>query len=86
MFGGCRHWATTRVPRLHPSIESDTPPLEGLALIRLYTAWIHWGALAMARRQYVYSLQRRGKTTYIGKTTSPSRRQRNIDETARQAP
>ena len=28
----------------------------------------------MARRQYVYSLQRRGKTTYIGKTTSPSRR------------
>ena len=36
---------------------------------------IHWGrTLAMARRQYVYSLQRRGKTTYIGMTNSPSRR------------
>ena len=28
----------------------------------------------MARRHHVYSLRRGGKTTYIGKTTSPSRR------------
>ena len=39
-----------------------------------FTQLIHWGTLAMARRQYVYSLRRRGKPTYIGKTTSPIRR------------
>ena len=39
-----------------------------------FTQLNHRGALAMARRHYVYSLRRTGRTTYIGKTTNPRRR------------